>query len=51
MVSRIVQNVAIIVIRESYKAPILRLRALNKHNKTHIMYIEIDNVISNLTKS
>ena len=32
---------------EIYKASILRLKALNKHKLTHIMYIEMENVISN----
>ena len=32
-----------IAIMEIYKAPTLRLKALNKH--THIMYIEMENVI------
>ena len=27
----------------------LQLKALNKHNITHIMHIEMENVISNLT--
>ena len=40
-----------IVIMEICKVPILRLKALNKHNITYIMYIEMENVISNLTKS
>ena len=39
-----------IIIMEICKAPTLRLKALNKHNKTHIMYIEIENVSSSLTK-
>ena len=33
----------IIIIMDICKVPTLRLRALNKH--THIMYIEIENVI------
>ena len=37
----------IIIIMEIYKAPSLRLKALNKHSITHIMYIEMENVISN----
>ena len=32
-----------IIIMEICKAPTLRLKALNKH--THIMYIEMENVI------
>ena len=34
----------IIIIIEICKAPTLRLKALNKH--THIMYIEMENVIT-----
>ena len=37
------QQVVIIIIMEICKAPTLRLKALNKH--THIMYIEMENVI------
>ena len=33
------------------KAPTLWLKALNKHNITHIVYIEMENVISNLTRN
>ena len=33
----------IIIIMEIFKAPTLRLNALNKH--THIMFIEMENVI------
>ena len=33
------------------KAPTPRLKALNKHNMTHMLYIEMENVISNLTNS
>ena len=32
-------------------APTPRLKALNKHNVTHIMYIETEKVIRNLTNS
>ena len=32
------------------KAPTLRLKALNKHSITHIMYNEMENVISNFKK-
>ena len=39
-----------IIIMEICKAPTLRLKALNKHNITHIMYIEMENIISNLSK-
>ena len=41
----------IIIIMEICKAPTMRLKALNKHNVTHIMYIEMNNGISNLTKN
>ena len=34
-------NTIIIIIMEICKAPILRLKALNKH--THIMYVEMEN--------
>ena len=33
------------------KVPTQCLRVLNKHNITHIMYIKMENVTSNLTKS
>ena len=36
-----------IKIMEICKAPTLRLKALNKHSIAHIMYIEMENVISN----
>ena len=32
---------------EICKAPTLRLKALNKHRIAHIMYTEMENVISN----
>ena len=35
---------------EICKAPAVRLKALNKHNMTHIMYIEMENVACNLLK-
>ena len=38
----------IIIIMEICKAPTLRLKALNKH--THIMYIEMENVIKEKKK-
>ena len=31
--------------------PTLQLKVLNKHHMTHVMYIEVENVISNLTKT
>ena len=34
----------IIIIMEICKAPTQRLKALNKHNITHIMYIEMENL-------
>ena len=40
-----------IIITEICKAPTLQLKVLNKHNMTHIMYIEMKNVTSNLTKN
>ena len=39
---------SVTIIMEICKAPTLRLKALNKHSITHIMYIEMENVISNL---
>ena len=39
----------IIIIMEICKAPTLRLKALNKH--THIMYIEMKNVIKKRRES
>ena len=39
-----------IIIMETRKAPTLRLKALNKHSMTRRMYIEMENVISSLTK-
>ena len=36
---------------EICKAPTPRLKVLNKDNITHIMYIEMENVIRNLTKA
>ena len=44
-------SVCCIIIMEMYKVLTLRLKALNKHNMTHIMYIEMENVIRNLTKA
>ena len=38
----------IIIILEMCKAPTLRLKALNKH--THIMYIEMENVMKKKKK-
>ena len=40
----IISCIIVIVIMEICKAPTLRLKALNKH--THIMYIEMENVIN-----
>ena len=34
---------------EICKAPTLRFKALNKHNIAHMMYIEMENVTSDLT--
>ena len=33
------------IIKEICKAPTLRLKALNKHSITYILYIEMENVI------
>ena len=35
-----------IIIMKIFKAPTLRLKALNKH--THVMYIEMENVIKTI---
>ena len=40
-----------LIIMEICKAPILRLKAMNKHNISHIMYIEMENGIRKLTKT
>ena len=40
----------IIIIMEICKASTLRLKALSKDNIPQIMYTEMENVISNLTK-
>ena len=34
--------IIIIIITEICKAPTLRLKTMNKHNMTHIMYIEME---------
>ena len=39
------------MIMEIRKAPTPRLKALNKHNMTHLVYIEMESVICNLTKA
>ena len=39
------------MIMEIFKAPMSLLKALNKYNIACIMYIEMENVISNLTKA
>ena len=41
-------SIIIIIIMEIYKTPTLRLKALNK--QTHIMYIEMENVIKKKIK-
>ena len=41
---------AIIITMDIYKASTLLLKALDKHSITHIMYIVMENVNSNLTK-
>ena len=43
-------SLIIIIIMDIFKAPILRLKALNKHDMTHIMYIEMENITSSLAK-
>ena len=40
-----------IIIMEICKVPTPRLKALNKLNITHITCIQMENVISNLTKT
>ena len=40
---------AIIIIMDIYKASTLRLKALDKRSITHIVYIVMENVNSNLT--
>ena len=39
-----------VILIEICKAPTLHLKALNNHSITHIMYIEMENVISNKFK-
>ena len=41
----------VIIIMTIGEAPTLRLKAFNKQSVTHIMYIEMENVISNLTEA
>ena len=43
-------NAIIIIIMVIYKASTLLLKVLDKHSITHIMYIVMENVNSNLTK-
>ena len=40
--SNVCMTIIIITITEICKAPILQLKALNKHSITHIMYIETE---------
>ena len=40
----------IIIIMEICQVPTIRLKALNMHIITHIMYNEVENVITNFTK-
>ena len=42
--------IIIIIIMVICKASTLRLKAPNKHSVTHIMYIKMDNAMSNFTK-
>ena len=44
------RRLIIIIIMDICNAPTLRFKALNKHSITHIMYIEMENVISNQKK-
>ena len=44
---RVISLLIIIIIMKICKAPTLRLKVLNKH--THIMYIEMENVIKKQT--
>ena len=48
---KLVTLVLIIIIMEICKAPTSQLKALNKHNITHIMCSEMDYVINNLIKN
>ena len=41
----------LLIMMEICKAPTLRLKQMNKHNIAHIIYIEMENVISKLTKN
>ena len=45
-----VHNLTCLIIMDFCKAPALRFKALNKHSITHMMYIEMENVISNKEK-
>ena len=45
------QHIQHMIIMEISKAPTLWLKALNKHNLTHVMYIEMKKVIWNFTKA
>ena len=40
-----------IIIMENCKAPTPWIKAMNKRNTAHIMYIETENVIQNFTNS
>ena len=40
----------ILIVMDMCKARTLRLKALNKHNMTHTLYIEMENVTSKLLK-
>ena len=39
----------LIITTEICKAPTPRLKALNNYNVMHLMYVEMENVVSNLT--
>ena len=53
MTASVLIIIIIIIIMEISQAPILQMKALNTHNIAHIMYIDMENFISNnyLTKS
>ena len=46
----IVVVVVVVVVIAICKAPILRLKAPNKHNITHVMYMEMEHATSNEQK-
>ena len=40
-----------VIITDVCKTPVLRVKALKKHDMSHMMYFEIENVICDLTNS